>query len=158
MSGAPNGAVDDGVGDGEVEALQTALAGEHAAVWLYGVLGGQASRSATPALYRAVEGGYGAHRGRRDLLVRTLRDLDAEPVSAEVAYALPNPVATAGQVGRAALVTEERCAATYADTVARTTGRRRMFAIEALTESAVRQLGLRGSPETFPGADELADR
>ena len=150
MSGAVDG--------GEVEALQAALAGEHAALWVYGVLGGQTSRAASPALHRAVEGGYLAHRGRRDLLVRSLRDLDAEPVSAEVAYALPNPVATAAQVGRAALVTERRCAATYADTVARTTGRRRTLAIEALTESAVRQLGLRGSPETFPGADELADR
>ena len=143
---------------GEVEALQTALAGEHAAVWVYGVLGGQTSRSATPALFREVESGYVAHRGRRDLLVRSLRDLDAEPVAAEVAYALPNPVATPRQVGLAALVTEQRCAATYADTVARTTARRRTFAIESLTESAVRQLGLRGSPETFPGADELADR
>jgi hypothetical protein len=147
-----------GADGNEVEALQTALAGEHAAVWVYGVLGGQTSRSATPSLFREVSAGYAAHRGRRDQLVRTLRDLDAEPVAAEVAYALPNPVANPRQVASAALVTEQRCAATYADTVARTTGRRRVFAIESLTEAAVRQLGLRGSPETFPGAGELADR
>jgi hypothetical protein len=142
----------------EVEALQTALAGEHAALWVYGVLGGQASRSATPALFREVSAGYAAHRGRRDQLVRGIRDLSAEPVAAEVAYALPNPVTNPRQVEQAARTTEQRCAATYADVVARTTGRRRELAIEALTEAAVRQLGLRGSPETFPGADELADR
>ena len=142
----------------EVEALQTALAGEHAALWVYGVLGGQTSRSKTPALFREVTAGYQAHRGRRDQLVRSIRDLDAEPVASEVAYALPNPVANPRQVEQAALVTEQRCAATYADTVARTTGRRRALAIEALTEAAVRQRGLRGRPETFPGADELADR
>ena len=142
----------------EIEALQTALAGEHAALWVYGVLGGQTSRSATPALFREVTAGYAAHRGRRDQLVRGIRDLDTEPVAAEVGYALPNPVANPRQVEQAALVTEQRCATTYADTVARTTGRRREQAIQALTESAVRQLGLRGSPETFPGADELVDR
>ena len=147
-----------GVDGSEVEALQTALAGEHAVDPHRRVLGGQTSRSATPSLFREVTAGYAAHRGRRDQLVRSLRDLDAEPVAAEVAYALPNPVSNPRQVGLAALVTEQRCAATYADTVARTTGRRREFAIAALTEAAVRQLGLRGSPETFPGAGELADR
>ena len=55
----------------EVEALQTALAGEHAALWVYGVLGGQTSRSATPSLFREVTAGYQAHRGRRDQLVRS---------------------------------------------------------------------------------------
>ena len=147
-----------GVDPSEIEALQTALAGEHAALWVYGVLGGQTSRSATPPLFREVTAGYQAHRGRRDQLVRTIHDLGTDPVAAEVAYALPNPVATPRQVEQAALVTEQRSAATYADTVARTTGRRRELAIEALTESAVRQLGLRGGPETIPGADELADR
>ena len=33
-----------GVDPNEIEALQTALAGEHAALWVYGVLGGQTSR------------------------------------------------------------------------------------------------------------------
>ena len=35
---------------------------------------------------------------------------------------------------------------------------RRRWAIEALNETAVRELVLRGTPETFPGADEYADR
>ena len=84
--------------EAEVAALQEALAGEHAAVWVYGVLGGQSSRSRTPSLFREVDAAYGAHRGRRDLLERTVRDLGADPVASEVAYELPNPVANPRQV------------------------------------------------------------
>ena len=99
-----------------VEALQTALAGEHAALCVYGVLGGADVAVGDPvAVPRRVTAGYQAHRGRRDQLVRGIRDLGAEPVAAEAAYELPNPVATPRQVEQAALVTEQRCAATYAD-------------------------------------------
>ena len=117
-----------------------------------------AQATIAPSLYREVDAAYRAHRGRRDLLERTIRDLGADPVASEVAYELPNPVGNPRQVEAAALLTEQRVAATYADVVARTTESRRRLAITALTESAVRQLGLRGSPEIFPGAGELADR
>jgi len=139
------------------EALQTALAGEHAALWVYGVLGGQVSRSKQPRLARDVDEGYRIHRGRRDTLIRTITDEGAEPVAAEVGYQLPNAVASPAEVTTSALLTEERCAATYADLVAHTTGARRRWAINALTDAAVRQLRFRGSPETFPGTEELAD-
>jgi hypothetical protein len=141
----------------ELQALQDTLAGEHAAVWVYGVLGGQASRSRNPRLYDEVDRAYRTHRGRRDQLVRMVTDLGGNPVASEVGYALPNGAGTPAQVEAAALVTERRCASTYAALVARTTTRRR-WAIEALTDAAVRQLRLRGSPETLPGAGDLADR
>jgi len=141
-----------------VDALQTTLAGEHAAVWVYGVLGGQTSQSADPKLYDAVSAAYRIHRGRRDQLIRTVTDHGAEPVASEVGYQLPNDASTPARVTAAARITEQRCAATYADLVARTTGAQRGWAIRALTDAAVRQLRFRGSPETFPGAGELADR
>lgn len=141
-----------------VDALQTTLAGEQAAVWVYGVLGGQTSRSADPKLYDAVFAAYRIHRGRRDQLIRTVTDHGAEPVASEVGYQLPNDASTPDRVTAAARITEQRCAATYADLVARTTGAQRGWAIMALTDAAVRQLRFRGSPETFPGAGELADR
>jgi hypothetical protein len=139
------------------EALQTTLAGEHAAVWVYGVLGGQVSRSAQPRLADDVDEAYRIHRGRRDTLIRTITDDGAEPVAAEIGYQLPSDVGSAAQIEAAALLTEQRCAATYADLVARTTGARRRWAVNALTDAAVRQLRFRGSPETFPGAERLAD-
>ena len=141
-----------------VDALQTTLAGEHAAVWVYGVLGGQTSQSTHPTLYDDVSAAYRIHRGRRDQLIRTVTDHGAEPVASEVGYQLPNDVSTPARVTTAARVTEQRCATTYADMVARTTGAQRGWAIRALTDAAVRQLRFRGSPETFPGAGELADR
>lgn len=141
-----------------VDALQTTLAGEHAAVWVYGVLGGQTSRSKDPKLYDAVSAAYRIHRGRRDQLIRSVIDQGAEPVVSEVGYQLPNDASTPARVTAAARTTEQRCATTYADLVARTTGALRGFAITALTDAAVRQLRFRGSPETFPGAGELTDR
>ena len=140
------------------DALQTTLAAEHAAVYVYGVLGGRTSRSATPELFDAVSAAYAAHRARRDHLVREITGLGDEPVAAEAAYDVPQPLQTPGQVERAALDLERSCAATYAYLVASTAGGRRRWAIEALNETAVRELVFRGTPETFPGADEYADR
>ena len=142
----------------ETDALQTTLAAEHAAVYLYGVLGGRTSRGATPKLFDTISAAYAAHRARRDLLVREITDVGAEPVAAEAAYEVPQPLATPAQVERAALDLERSCAATYASLVANTVDDRRRWAIEALNETAVRELVLRGTPETFPGADEYADR
>jgi hypothetical protein len=140
------------------EALQTTLAAEHAAVWVYGVLGGQVSRSADSRLAADIEESYRIHRGRRDTLVQAITDDGAEPVGAELGYQLPNGAGSSSEIVAAALVTEQRCAATYADLVAHTEDDRRRWAVTALTDAAVRQLRFRGSPETFPGAEELADR
>ncbi len=65
---------------------------------------------------------------------------------------------TVDQITRAARALEESCAATYSWLVAETTADLRMWAIEALNETAVRVLTLRGTPETFPGVGEYADR
>ncbi|CAI9419482.1 ferritin-like domain-containing protein [Nocardioides sp. T2.26MG-1] len=141
----------------EVDALQVALAAEHAAVYVYGAIGGRTSRSATPALATAVTAAYDAHRARRDQLTAAVLDLDAEPVAAEPAYELPrldNP----DQLARGALHVERACARTYVYLVASTTDERRRSAIGALNEAAVRELVFRGTPEIFPGRDEYADR
>lgn len=140
-----------------VDFLQGTLAGEHAAVWVYGVLGGQTSQSTDPKLYAEVSAAYRIHRGRRDQLIRRVTDQGTEPVVSEVGYQLPNDASTPARVTAAARITEQRCAATYADLVARTTGELRALAIRCLTDAAVRQLRFRGSPETFPGAGELTD-
>lgn len=140
-----------------VDALQTALAAEHAAVWIYALLGAQTSRSGQPALYADVDAAYRIHRGRRDQLITVITDRGVEPVAAEVGYQVP-AVDTPARIIAVARRTEQRCATTYADLVARTEGARRGWAIRALTDAAVRQLRFRGSPETFPGAGELTDR
>ncbi len=132
-------------------ALQSTLAAEHAAVYLYGVLGGRTSASETPALYTSVSAAYTEHRSRRDVLVSTLTEMDATPVAAEAVYALPREPSTPARVARTAREVEESCAATYAFLVANTAGTQRRWAIGALNGSALRALDFGARPEDFPG-------
>jgi len=135
----------------EVDALQTALAAEHAAVYVYGALGAQTSQSARPALFAALEAAYVVHRDRRDRLVSDLTSLDAVPVPAEPAYRLPADLDSAEVVTARARDLEAGCAATYAYCVGSTTGPYRQWAVAALTDAAVRGLGFGAEPEPLPG-------
>ena len=141
-----------------VAALQAALAGEHAALYVYGVLGAQTSASATPQLFAAVSDAYAIHRDRRDHLTDLVLQEGGTPVASDPAYEIPRSLGSASEVARAALGLERRSAATYAWLVANTVRDQRRWAIRALTDTAVRELGFRGSPEIFPGARESADR
>lgn len=141
-----------------LSALQETLAAEHAAVYVYGVLGGQTSRSQSPALYAAISSAYSVHRARRDLITRVVTDLDGTPVAAAPAYDVPARLDSPDAVTRTARDLEDGCAATYAALVASTAGERRRWAVEALNDAAVRVLAFRGTPEMLPGADEYADR
>ena len=140
-----------------LEALQETLAAEHAAIWVYGVLGGQTARGADQSLRRRVEAAYEVHGGRRDELSEMVRRLGVEPVPSAVGYRLPGrPGDPAGQAALAARV-EERAAAVYADLVAASVGPQRAWAIGALTDAALRALGFGGRPSAFPGLRELAE-
>ncbi len=135
-----------------VEALQTALAAEHGAVYVYGALGAQTSQSAQPALYTAIGSAYTEHRGRRDQLVRAIRDEGTEPRAAEPAYELPADLSAPESVTRRALRLERSCADSYAYLVANSPQVHRRWAISALIESSVRALAFGGTPEVLPGS------
>ena len=137
--------------DGGDSPLQTALAGEHAAVHVYGVLGAQTSESDLPETYARLLAAYTWHRACRDRLVAVLRARDVRPVAAAASYALPNAVSTPAQVLSAALVTEQRVTATYGRLVQETVASDRRWAVAVLEQSAVRQLLLDGTPTAFPG-------
>lgn len=134
-----------------VEALQATLAAEHAAVYVYGALGGQTSASSAPELYDAVTDAYRAHLQRRDALTEMLWAADEEPVAAEPGYRLPRDLSSGGKVSRRALRMERSCGATYAYLVANTTGVQRRFGITALLDAAGRELGFGGAPRRLPG-------
>lgn len=138
-----------------VEALQRTLAAEHAAIWLYGLLGGRTSASAEGALYAAITDGYLLHRQRRDELTDRLLALGEEPVAARPSYQEPARARSAVDVRRAAQELEEACAQTYAAQVAETARDQRRWAVEALADASLRTLSLGGDPEPFPGAPEL---
>ena len=134
------------------DALQATLAAEHAAVYLYGVLGARASESAQPTLYGVLADAFRAHRRNRDQLDALIRARGAEPVASEVAYRLPAPLRTARELNDAALQLEHRIVKTFGQLVENTAGAERRWALVALDGSAVRQLELRGTPEMFPGS------
>jgi hypothetical protein len=142
----------------ETDALQTTLAAEHAAVYVYGLLGSRTSQTAEAPLYDALRAAYEAHRERRDALIGEIAALGATPVAAAPAYTPPPGLDTTDGRYAAALTLEQGCAATYAALVGETSGARRLEAIGLLDDAAARELSFRGTPEIFPGADEYADR
>lgn len=65
-----------------VPALQAALAAEHRAVYLYGVIGARSAHAAKPRVTRLWE----RHKIRRDRLIAFLRARDTDPLPSEPAY------------------------------------------------------------------------
>ncbi len=136
-------------------ALQRTLAGEHAAVYVYGVLGARVPGDADAGLASRMSRAYITHRGRRDQLTAMVRRAGGDPVPAAVGYELAGADGTPSQLDAAAVVTEQRCAAVYAAGVGATAGADRQWMIAALTDAAVRLLSFGGRPSAFPGAPEL---
>lgn len=136
-------------------ALQQTLAAEHAAVYVYGVLGGRVSSAADPQTAAKLEAAYEVHRARRDQLRSVIADLHKEPVAAAPGYRVDVRSRESAELLRVARLTEDRCAGVYAQLVASSVDGQRRWAIAALTDAAVRLLSLGGSPSTYPGAPEL---
>lgn len=136
-----------------VQALQKALAAEHAAVFLYGVLGAQSSKSRQPALFRRLTGAYEQHRSSRDRLAELVEGKGVDPVAALVDYAVPGPTSTPTQIEAVARLVERRVTSTYGELVANTAGDDRRWALEALDASAAREVAFGVPPSTFPGLE-----
>lgn len=135
-----------------VQALQRALAAEHAAVYLFGLLGARTSAGADPTLFDRLTESYSRHRGNRDQLELIVARHGADPVAAAVAYEPPGPVDTTAQIQAAALSIERRVTLTYGSVVEGTARADRRWAIGQLTASALRELGYGGTPERLPGS------
>lgn len=136
---------------GEVPLLQALVAGEHAAVYGYGLLGARLSG----ALRGAAGDADDRHRLRRDALTAQLQARSAPVPAAQGAY----DVAVADEAGALALAVrlEEGVAVLWRDLVAGTDDRGlRRLAVAGLTECAVRAARWReaqGRPPTvaLPG-------
>ncbi|MGQ0719799.1 MAG: ferritin-like domain-containing protein [Pseudonocardiales bacterium] len=139
-----------------VEALQAALAAEHAAVWVYGLVGAFVADE----LGGELDAGTVAHQARRDATERTLIDAGVRPVPAEPGYLSPEPVTDAASALRLVITAETDAAAAWRSVVERSPAdpNLRGAALEALTRAAVRAARWRATagiaPPTvpFPGA------
>jgi len=114
--------------------LAAALAGEHAAIWGYGVAGAHLTGDDLD-LARSAES---AHRDRRDALLVRLSGAGTPPPAAAPAYALPFPVTDEASAVRLVTLLEERAAALWRAAVPATTGEGRRLPVEALVDCAVR--------------------
>src|SRR5664279_663452 len=125
--------------------LQTVLAGEHAAIYGYGVAGaalagGQRSRALSE---------FTSHRIRRDQLEALIRARGGQPVAAAPSYVLPAPVTSAADAVVLATLLEERLAAVWADAVAGLAGDLRALAVGGLRDCAVSAARWRGGSVAF---------
>ncbi|MEQ6900156.1 DUF4439 domain-containing protein [Nocardioides sp. YIM 152588] len=136
--------------DATLEALQRTLAGEHAAVFVYGALGARTSRSAAPLAYARITDAYLVHQERRDALLAMIDAAGGTPEAPEPGYRLGD-LGDAAAIDARARELEQAAAASYAFLVANSTERTRRWAIDALLDAGVRSLEFGGRPQTLPG-------
>lgn len=137
-----------------VDVLQACLAGEHAALYGYGVVGGVLAVTARKSPDRTyAQTSYDEHRARRDDLSRLIAGLGATPVEPRPGYATPFEVVDHNGARRLARDLEHATAVLYGLAVSSTVDATRGFAAHALTDCAVREVAWGATPEAFPGID-----
>lgn len=129
MSGAPP------IDDASVDALQGALATEHAALWSYALA--VAFLPDDQAVQARLDAD--AHRELRTRVAETITDVGTRPVSAQPAYDPPRPVVDAVSAAALAAVAEADTMAAWRSVLERTTFQElRTVAITTLTAATVR--------------------
>lgn len=132
-----------------VEALQYALATEHAAVYGYGLLAAQLAGAARADALSALD----QHRIRRDLLRAAVAAAGAVPQEAAPAYHPMIPATGASGATALAAAIEVETARAYGRLVEATTGDIRGSGARWLQDAAVRQARWRHTAARFPGLE-----
>ena len=133
------------------EAVQAALAVEHAAIYILSAVGGRTSASEDPALVRALEETYDDRVDAREALAAHVVAAGIEPVAPSAVYDLPAGTESAAGVRAAALRIEQDTTATYLSLAPKAIGRDRTLLVQLLCGAAARQLDLGAKPTAFPG-------
>lgn len=131
-----------------MSALTAALDAEYAAVYLYGLIGGRASRDGAKDEIARINAAYQVHVNRRDELLTFVGSNAPAPA---VAYVPPiDPVTPASRTACAREI-ESRLEAVYTQMIAATTGTQRQFAVSTLTDVSKAAVALGQTPTAFPG-------
>lgn len=139
----------------DAQAVRTALAAEHAAVYGYGVLGARLSGT----LRATAKDMWNEHRAQRDELESVLT---GEPVPAAAAYRLPVKVASARSAARLAAALEDDLAAAYVGLAGVPAADLRAFAADSAQRAMARsarwlmKAGAAAPREAFPGLPSAA--
>jgi Domain of unknown function (DUF4439) len=148
-SPAPDPAADYDESGPLVNTINDTLAGEHAAIYAYGVVGGRLDYDSAPAL-EATEA-WDAHRRRRTGLTAIVEAAGADPAVAAAGYRLPRPIGNVADARVVAQRVEDRCAVLYATLVGTASGDLRAYAVDALIDAAVRGLDWGAPTSPLPG-------
>lgn len=156
MNHAGNDADDHTQLSGEaVDALQRALAAEHAAVWVYGLVTAFLPDGYSHALQRDTT----AHRALRDNTERLLRDAGVTPRVAAPSYQPPKPVTDERSAAALVASAESDAATAWHAVLARSdpdgSGQVRTSAVDALSGAAVRGTAWRDAAGRSPAAVAL---
>lgn len=135
------------------DALQAVLAGEHAAVYAYGVVGARLRGTADAT---EADAAHARHLARRDRVTNELVAAGATPVGSAAAYDLGGPVATPAAAHTLAARVELALCGPYADLVGATEAAERRGAADWVSDAALRAVGWGGEPVPFPGLAERA--
>jgi hypothetical protein len=133
------------------DALVAVLAGEHAAIYGYGVVGAHL----TGALLTQGRQAEGTHRNRRDALLEALSAAGTTPPAADPVYALPFPVTDQASAIRLARQIEERTGALWRAVLPAGSVDQRRTALDGLTDSALRAARWRRAAGQQPGTVAL---
>ncbi|MFF7638474.1 ferritin-like domain-containing protein [Kitasatospora sp. NPDC008050] len=152
-NGSPASPASPGAGSaalpaGALTALQAALAGEHTAVYAFGVI---AARIGPGPKRDDARSCYAAHQARRDAWQRLLSGAGATPTAAAPGYQLPFAVTDTASAGRLAAEIETRLTAVYADLVAAGSGSLRLDAATALRACTLQAGHWGAAPGALPG-------
>jgi hypothetical protein len=132
-----------------VDVMNDTLAGEHAAIYAYGVIGGRLDYGSRPV--RDATAAWEIHRERRIGLTALVEAGGETPVAAEPGYKLPNDIDDVAAARTVAQVVEGRCAVLYATLAATATGEVRAYAVDALIDAAVRGYDWGAPTSALPG-------
>jgi hypothetical protein len=137
-----------------IDALQAALAAEHAALWAYGLVAAYDPKAAA-----AVTAAITSHQNTRDVAANLIVQGGATPVGPDPAYTTPHAVTDAATALALALTIESDCAAAWRSVAGHTDDSTlRGTALSALTDCAMRMVSWRQAAGDktvtipFPGA------
>ena len=129
-------------------AWQSTLEQEHAAVYGYGLIGGQLGPDSVLA-----RTGLELHRARRDQCAAAIVQLGELPVAARPAYDPVTPVTGPASARQLAAAIERDCAARYAELAAQPDVPTRMFGAQWLRVSAIQSTRWTSQIPALPGIE-----
>lgn len=135
-------------GKDAIDALQQALAAEHAAIWVYGLV----SAFLSADFAKAVAEGSADHVKRRDLCERTLTAAGTTPRGPEAAYIPPKPVTDQTSAMAVVASAEGDVASAWRSVVEHSDGALRETATQALISASRRGTPWRAQSGLKPAA------